>query len=333
MGSDFYMHWKPAARGLLHQMGGLATLRLVHRGRFRVLMLHEFRESVCKNLDLICNYISCNYKPVTLSAIAAAIHSKRRLPANALTVTVDDGYRNFLMFGHPIFKKYGIPTTVYAVAGFADGRLWLWTDQVAFVLGQTAKRGFSVEVKKGKAVDLDLSSATSRSHAARSLCEELKEVPNQQRLEFLSGFASLCKVEIPPLPPAERRALSWDEMRALAADGVEIGCHTDSHPILSRLEDQAELEREIRGAKEVMEARLNRRVDHFCYPNGREVDISEAAVACVREAGFASSVTCTFGLNTLQANPLRIMRLPVEAGQKVEYTAEVLIGFHLRSGP
>src|SRR5216683_3177979 len=139
-GSDFYMHWKPAARGLLHEMGGLAALRLVHRGKFRVLMLHEFRESVCKNLDLICNYVSCNYEPVTLSAIAAAIHSKRRLPANALTVTVDDGYRNFLIFGHPIFKKYGISTTVYAVAGFADGRLWLWTDQVAFVLGQTAKR-------------------------------------------------------------------------------------------------------------------------------------------------------------------------------------------------
>jgi hypothetical protein len=90
------------------------------------------------------------------------------------------------------------------------------------------------------------------------------------------------------------------------------------------------LEREIRGAKEVMEARLKRRVDHFCYPNGRDIDISEAAVACVREAGFASSVTCTYGLNTLQVNPLRIMRLPVEASQKVEYTAEMLVGLHLR---
>lgn len=314
-------------------MGGLATLRLVHRGKFRALMFHEFEESLCKNLDLICKYISCNYEPVSLSAIAAAIYSKRRLPANAVTVTVDDGYRNFLMFGHPIFKKHGISTTVYAVTGFADGRLWLWTDQVAFILEQTARKAFSVEVEKGKLLDLDLSSATSRSQATRSLCEALKEVPNRHRLEFLHGFASLCSVEIPPLPPGERRALSWDEMRALAADGVEIGCHTDSHPILSRVSDHVELQREIRGAKEVMEARLKRRVDHFCYPNGREIDISEATVACVREAGFLSSVTCTYGLNTLQANPLRIMRLPVEAGQKVEYTAEMLVGFHLRSGP
>jgi peptidoglycan/xylan/chitin deacetylase (PgdA/CDA1 family) len=323
------MHWKRTARGLLHQMGGLATLRLVHRGKFRVLMFHEFDESLGKNLDLICDYISRNYEPVPLSAIAGAIYSKRRLPANALTVTVDDGYRNFLVYGYPIFKKYGISTTVYAVAGFADGRLWLWTDQVAFVLGQTAKRACSVEVEKGKVLDLDLSSATLRSQATQSLWEALKEVPNQHRLEFLSGLASSCGVEIPSLPPAERRAMSWDEMRALAADGVEIGCHTDSHPILSRLSDQAELEREIRGAKEVMEARLKRRVDHFSYPNGREIDISEAAVACVREAGFASSVTCTYGLNTLQVNPLRIKRLKVETDQKVEYTAETLVGFHL----
>lgn len=292
-------------------------------------MFHEFEEPFCKNLDLICRYISANYEPVTLSAIAAAIHGKRRLPANALTVTVDDGYRKFLVFGHPIFKKYGISTTVYAVAGFSDGRLWLWTDQVAFVIEQTARRAFSVEVEKGKPLDMDLSSPTSRSHSARSLREALKEVPNQRRLEFLKDFASLCGVEIPPSAPAGRRALSWDEMRGLSADGVEIGCHTDSHPILSRISDRAELEREIRGAKEVMEARLNRRVDHFCYPNGREIDISEAAVACVQEAGFASSVTCTFGLNTLRANPLRIKRLKVELDQKVEYTAETLVGFHL----
>lgn len=324
------MHWKPAARGLLHELGGLATLRLVHRGKFRVLMFHEFEESLCKNLDLICEYISCNYEPVTLSEIADAIHSNSRLPTNALTVTVDDGYRNFLSFGHAIFKKHGISTTVYAVTGFADGRLWLWTDQVAFILEQTTRRAFSVEVKKGKVLDLDLSSATSRSQATRSLWEALKEVPNQHRLEFLSGFASLCRVEIPPLPPAERKPLSWDELRALAADGVEVGCHTDTHPILSRLNDRAELEREIGGAKEVMEARLKRRVHHFCYPNGREIDISEAAVACVRKAGFVSSVTCSYGLNTLQVNPLRIMRLPVETGQKVEYTAEMLVGFHLR---
>jgi peptidoglycan/xylan/chitin deacetylase (PgdA/CDA1 family) len=324
------MRWKRAARGLLHELGGLATLRLVHRGKFRVLMFHEFEESLCKNLDLICEYISRNYEPVTLSAIAAAIHSNSRLPTNALTVTVDDGYRNFLSFGHSIFKKHGISTTVYAVTGFADGRLWLWTDQVAFILEQTTRRAFSVEVEKGKVLDLDLSSATSRSQATRTLWEALKEVPNQRRLEFLTSFASLCRVEIPPLPPAEWKPLSWDELRALAADGVEVGCHTDTHPILSRLSDHAELEREIGGAKEVMEARLKRRVDHFCYPNGREIDISEAAVACVRKAGFASSVTCSYGLNTLKANPLRIMRLPVETGQKVEYTAEVLVGFHLR---
>jgi hypothetical protein len=63
------------------------------------------------------------------------------------------------------------------------------------------------------------------------------------------------------------------------------------------------------------------------------VSARSRTVACVREAGFLSSVTRTYGLNTLQANPLRIMRLPVEAGQKVEYTAEMLVEFHLRSGP
>ena len=153
-------------------------------------------------------------------------------------------------------------------------------------------------------------------------------VQNQRRLEFLNDFASLCGVEVPPEPPPDRASLSWDEMRALAADGVEIGCHTDSHPILSRVSDVSELEHEIRGAKELMEKRLKRKVDHFCYPNGREIDISAAAVACVREAGFASAVTCTYGLNTVQADPLRIRRLPVGGITDFEYATETLVGIH-----
>jgi peptidoglycan/xylan/chitin deacetylase (PgdA/CDA1 family) len=322
------MPWKRLTRGVLHQMGGLAALRLLQRDKFGVLIFHEFDEAYAASLEAICEHISRYYEPVSLAMITNAIHGAGSLPPNAVTVTVDDGYRNFLTIGHPIFKRYGIPTTLYAVASFADRRLWLWTDQIAFVLDTSSKKAIKVEMEKGQMLDLDISSAEAKSATLLTLWEGLKMVPNQRRLEFLTELASMCGVEIPDQPPPHRASLSWEEMRDLAAEGVEIGCHTASHPILSRLSEASELVREIRGAKELMEARLKFKIDHFCYPNGREIDISDAAVACVREAGFRSAVTCTYGLNSLQADPLRIRRLPVGGVTDFAYATETLVGIH-----
>jgi peptidoglycan/xylan/chitin deacetylase (PgdA/CDA1 family) len=322
------MHWKQIAQGALHQMGGLAALRFLQRDKFGVLMFHEFDEVYEATLEPICEHLARNFQPVSLAKITAAIRGEGPLPPNAVTVTVDDGYRNFLTNGHPIFKRHGIPTTLYAVAGFADRRLWLWTDQVAFILNETSKKSIRVELFEGQVLDLDLASAISKRASAQALWEGLKMVPNERRVTLLRDLAGLCGVVVPPSPPPDRASLSWEEMRALAADGVEIGCHTDSHPILSRIGDTPELTREIGGAKELMEARLKRRVDHFCYPNGREIDISEAAVRCVRDAGFASSVTCTYGLNTVKADPLRIRRLPLGGSTDLAHELETLVGFH-----
>jgi len=196
------------------------------------------------------------------------------------------------------------------------------------VLGETSKTSIRAELQKDHLLDLDLSSATAKRASLLTLWEELKKIPNQRRLQFLSDFALLCDVEVPPQPPSDRAPLSWVEMRDLAAEGVEIGCHTDSHPILSRITDASELVREIRGAKELMEARLQRRVDHFCYPNGREIDISDNVVSCVREAGFTSAVTCTYGLNPIKADPYRIRRLPIGGVTDFAFATETLAGLH-----
>ncbi len=104
--------------------------------------------------------------------------------------------------------------------------------------------------------------------------------------------------------------MTWDELRAIAADGVEIGCHTETHPILSRVASPEKLEREIRGAKEFLESRLSLPVNHFCYPNGRAIDIGAAAAGMVRKAGYTSATTTTWGMNPVKADPMAIRRLP-----------------------
>ena len=322
--------WKTATVALetLREKHRLAALRKGHRREFGVLMFHSFQEADRANVEADCAHITRYFEPVSLSAIVESLGNSKKLPDHAVTITIDDGYRNFLLHGHPIFRRHRIPTTLFAVAGFSDGRLWLWPDQIEFGLMHTSQKSVAVNVN-GEPVEFALTTPGERTVAVSRVRQALKEVPNDRRLRFLAEFGALCGVEIPPLPPASCAPMSWDDLRAVAADGVEIGCHSDSHPILSRLATSHELDREIRGAGRQMEERLGIPVRHFCYPNGREIDIGEAAIRCVREAGYASAVTCTWGFNTIEAEPLQIRRIPFESSIPLDWGVELLAGLHM----
>jgi peptidoglycan/xylan/chitin deacetylase (PgdA/CDA1 family) len=322
------MVWKKAARVALHHMGGLAVLRRRHRNTLRVLMFHSFSEAERANVDAMCAYITRHFQPVSLSEVADALDGGKALPQDALAVTVDDGYRNFLLHGHPIFRRHRIPTTLFAVAGFSDRQLWLWHDQIEFGLLNTT-RG-SVRATLGdEELEFEAATAEQKSDAIGRLSEKLKEVPNDQRVAFVADFGRISGVEIPRDPPRDREAMSWDELRAVSAEGVEIGCHTETHPILSRLGTAVELEHEIRGARQHMEDRLGFRVRHFCYPNGRAVDIGEAAIRCVRDAGYGSAVISTWGLNAAPPERFEIRRLPFDSKLDLAYGKELLAGLHV----
>jgi peptidoglycan/xylan/chitin deacetylase (PgdA/CDA1 family) len=320
---------KKVARTVLHSLGGLELLRKNRRQYSRVLMFHSFGEGDQANLDAICAEITKAFQPVSLNRIVDAASGNAALPDYAVTVTIDDAYRSYLTWGHPVFRRHKIPVTVFAVAGFSDGRLWLWPDQIEFAFEHTDRTSVRAEVQPGKLLDLDLSTPASRSAATSRLNEALKLVPDEARLAFIANLESLTGVGIPPYPPANRAAMTWDELRAIAADGVEIGCHTETHPILSRVASHEKLEREIRGAKEFLESRLWLPVNHFCYPNGRAIDIGAAATEMVRQAGYASATTTTWGMNPPRADPMAIRRLPFSGDTSPEYATELLAGMHL----
>ena len=61
--------------------------------------------------------------------------------------------------------------------------------------------------------------------------------------------------------------LDWDELAALADEGVEIGSHTATHPDLTRV-DSSRLETELGRSAGAIEARLGQRPRIVAYPFG-----------------------------------------------------------------
>lgn len=80
--------------------------------------------------------------------------------------------------------------------------------------------------------------------------------------------------------------MTWDEIRELDAEGMEIGCHTLTHLILPKLKSDDMLRREIVSAKDLIEAHIGHPVTSLAYPFGQ---YDERVVGIARDAGFTSA--------------------------------------------
>jgi peptidoglycan/xylan/chitin deacetylase (PgdA/CDA1 family) len=81
--------------------------------------------------------------------------------------------------------------------------------------------------------------------------------------------------------------VTWDQIRFMSSQGIEIGGHTRTHPLLPTLTTQAAIA-EINGGKQDIEAQLGQNISSFCYPTGK---YNNQIVEQVELAGYTSAVT------------------------------------------
>ncbi|HWQ72091.1 MAG TPA: polysaccharide deacetylase family protein [Desulfitobacteriaceae bacterium] len=87
--------------------------------------------------------------------------------------------------------------------------------------------------------------------------------------------------------------MSWDQLQELQDKGWQIEGHTLSHPYLVKDKlGSAEVKRELREAKNILEKRLGRSVRFFAYPYG---DYNADIVQEVKEAGYLMAFTTERG--------------------------------------
>ena len=85
-------------------------------------------------------------------------------------------------------------------------------------------------------------------------------------------------------PTEGKGAASWPDLLALQADGVDIECHSMTHPILTARHGKSPeeydkwLANETAGAKAILEQKLGKPVPYFAYPYGAYNKVVEAKV-------------------------------------------------------
>lgn len=104
--------------------------------------------------------------------------------------------------------------------------------------------------------------------------------------------------------------LDWDQVRALAAAGAEIGGHSHTHPQLDQLDD-ARLRFELLRCRELVAAELGSAPGSLAYPYGYS---SRRVRTAVRDAGFAQALAVNNGLAARAQGPYALRRVTVRRG-------------------
>ena len=110
---------------------------------------------------------------------------------------------------------------------------------------------------------------------------EFPSVPEHRQ----RAYAHEHRIQVDSEVDGERVAMTWDEVRTLAADHT-ISCHTHTHHRFSATDDLQVMCREVYESKGELERRLGRNVDTFTWVGGEEATYLPFALNHVQLAGF-----------------------------------------------
>jgi peptidoglycan/xylan/chitin deacetylase (PgdA/CDA1 family) len=227
-----------------------------------------------------------------------------------MTLTFDDGYRNVIELAYPIMVELRLKGCLYVIAELVNSDRYLWTDMVDLVCLNSVKAGgIAVIFPDGRAY-LPIRSSRTALKAAGLIKQKLRALPDATRIECFGQIEEAFSKVPPSAIPRDYAFVTWDHLKSLDPQILEVGNHTLSHPNLASISDAEILRREISCSRTILEAQLGFEVEHFCYPAGSyDADVIQE----VKRARHVSAVTTEYGLNQPGDSLFELKRLGLPA--------------------
>ena len=269
-------------------------------GRRRSITVETFEEQI-KWLSQFAQFVS-------LQDLYTTNKSKKL----QVIVTFDDGYKNNIELGYPLFEKYRIPVTWFVCPYFAENTHCLpWWDLLDFVT-ERLHTYFTVRIGE-EHYSYNLSSFPERQRFIQEFGELFKnssineqssyyaaiynQIPKNKELPQ-NGFATISEIE-------EAAKYYW----------IRVGAHTLNHPNLVCC-DPSEIQEEVCTSKEILQNITGQKVDWFAYPFGEKRHFNDNIKQVVKSAGFKGAVSTIPGFfdKKNKIDIYSIPRVPVQSG-------------------
>jgi peptidoglycan/xylan/chitin deacetylase (PgdA/CDA1 family) len=243
------------------------------------------------------------------------------LPARAMALTFDDGYSDNDTIAAPILSDLGLSATFFIATSFLQGGC-MWND----CLIEAVRRCPDVEMDF---TDLGLkrysvSTIAERRRAIASLLIDAKYLDAERRSAVVTAVLERQRVAAPTALMMNDR-----QVKRLRSMGMNIGAHTVTHPILTRIDSTRALQ-EIADSRDTLQELLGQPIRLFAYPNGMpRRDYGDEHVAMVKRCGFHFAVTTAPGSASARSDPLQLPRFAPWDHNKLRYAIRLATNLRL----
>lgn len=246
-------------------------------------------------------YLSGSYNVVSMEQALDAILFQKKLPERAVLITFDDGYFDFKDEAWPILKKLKLPATVFVPTSYpGQPNRFFWWDRLYAAFTRTTETRLQISELE----QLALGNYEQRLQSLKLVQNHVKTLPDNDAVNLIAEICGRLGVE----SAVKLATMDWDQLRTLAREGVTLGAHTRTHPLLTRLTADA-ARQEIKGSYDDLKREIGDILPVFAYPNGNH---DQTIVDILIEENLKLAVTVIDGFNDVnRADPLRLHRTEI----------------------
>ncbi|MFB3921514.1 MAG: polysaccharide deacetylase family protein [Terriglobia bacterium] len=226
-------------------------------------------------------FLNRNFRVVSIQTFLEGTPSDDDDSRPRCLLTFDDGWRDNYTTAFPLLRRFQLPATIFLVTGLIGTPEVFWVERLRAAWMNPSRRS----VLESMIAEVLPGQRGSPETGLEEFIEYAKHRPADDRARLLERL-------LPPDRPSENsngvdQMMSWSEAAELSRNGVELGAHTVTHPLLT-YETPATVRAELKRSKETLEEKLAAPARAFAYPNG---DFNDAVRREVERAGFRCAFT------------------------------------------
>lgn len=308
--------------------------RCFNRSAARIILYHKVNDDInsffppvtIRHFKEHIEYLAENYSVVSLSGIAGFAGGRTELPERSVAVTFDDGYSDIYENVLPFIKKHGYPVTVFLTSDCVKNQSVMWTDRLHQYFLRTTVKQIKLDIPDG--VEFYLRNFEERKKACLRIKEYLKSVDEGEKHRIFDLLREKLSINVdddmPELMLTESQAVELNK------SGVEIGSHSMTHPVLTKITGDKARE-EIVISKAIIEKMIGSPVSCFSYPAGiysapikNEVINAGYLYACGVGGGMVHMGDDIFALNRIYITDCPVYIFAVEVSGLMNFFRRIV---------
>src|SRR5947209_5482571 len=223
-------------------------------------------------------------------------------------VTFDDGYADNYSLCFPILKEMDVPAVFFLPTAYIGTRRLLWSDEIAWMLRNSRHATISLPYSARP-----YSLTGERQEATvRGILRHVRQSPVPVA-DQVATIRQACGGVTPAAGGDAPQFMSWGQVRKMSAAGMDVGSHTHSHALLSRLNPDQQRD-ELASSRAILEGELGAPVRAVSYPVGVPSAYTPETCRIARAVGYELGFSFMRHTNRFPiADAMNIGRFPVDS--------------------